>query len=399
MRILFYKQRFGWPRSSGHDVHTYNMMRAMDSLGAKVGLVTRFESADDALRGIDLELRVVLEAQGNGPHRPISLNRMEERFRSYWGIEQNHIASFADHIRRFRPDTVVVSGLDVLPMLAAAEGPMRVWYAADEWFWHHASQVRLNQPATWSEIRAALVKGLYERAYRRRIDEAWVVTDADARAFRVVTGVRTIRVLPNGVDSGWYAAIANPGRGDTAVFWGRLDFGPNIQALEWFCTEVWPAIMRLRPQAQFTIIGFNPSPAVETLARQPGISLRPDVPDVREEVGEHAVVVLPFVSGGGIKNKLLEAAAMARPLVCSRRALLGLKGDVPIRAAGTPAEWVSAITELWDSPMLRSTYGSLLRTWVERDHTWDAVASAALRGLEQRATRLDASRGRGPTSR
>jgi glycosyltransferase involved in cell wall biosynthesis len=257
-----------------------------------------------------------------------------------------------------------------------------VWYAADEWFWHHASQVKISDTRTWSEVRPAILKGLYERAYRRRIDRVWVVTDADARAMRWVAGVPHVDVLPNGVDLDWYRPIGEAGSPDSAVFWGRLDFGPNVQALEWFCQHVWPRVRERRRDARFTIIGFNPTEPVTKLARVPGVSLQPDVPDMRTEVGRHGVVVLPFVSGGGIKNKLLEAAAMARPIVCTARACLGLTGDPPLIVAGTPGDWVQVLTGLWRDDAHRLERGRALRTWVESHHTWDGVAGRALRELE-----------------
>ena len=76
---------------------------------------------------------------------------MQERFRSYWGIEPARIRAVADAARACDADAVVVVGLNVLPYLAGVQGPLRVWYAADEWAWHHLSQVRVLRPSTWGE--------------------------------------------------------------------------------------------------------------------------------------------------------------------------------------------------------------------------------------------------------
>jgi polysaccharide biosynthesis protein PslH len=379
MRVLFYKHDFVWPRASGHDVHTYNMMRAMQHLGTRVGLVTRSAAPDVALDGIEFDLR---EQLGHDSGRAVQLTRLQERFRAYWGVPTAHISSFAAIARRFRADVAVVSGLDVLPLLGGIEQAARVWYAADEWFWHHISQVSVRDRRSWSEVRPALTKGLYERAYGRCVDRAWVVTDADARAMRLVAGIQGIDVLPNGVDGDWYRPVPNAGRSGTAVFWGRLDFGPNVQGLEWFCSAVWPLVRRQHPNAQFTIIGFNPSAAVQALGAQPGVVLKPNVPDIRTEVGDHAVVVLPFVSGGGIKNKLLEAAAMGRASIGTRRACLGLVGNPPLVIADRPQEWAEALTRLWNDADERVRVGQRLRSWVEAHHSWDTVAQRALAGVQ-----------------
>lgn len=387
MRLLFYKEAFAWPRSSGHDVHTFNMMRAMARLGARVGLVTRRPSPPPALDGATLDLNVALDDVELRPVAASGLSGLQERFRSYWGVDSRHIATCADIARQFRADVVVVSGLDVLPMLGGIASAARVWYAADEWFWHHVSQIKATERASWSNARTAVVKGLYERAYASCIDRAWVVSAADERAMRWVAGVRNVDVVPNGVDFDYYQpAPGEEEQGDTAVFWGRLDFGPNIQALQWFCRHVWPAVVARRPAARFTILGFNPGPEVRELASWPGIILKPDLPDLRREVGRHAVVVLPFVSGGGIKNKLLEAAAMGKPIVCSRRTRRGLNGAPPLVDAAGPDEWRAAICRLWDRADERHAAGTRVRRWVVAEHGWERPARQALEALQAGAS-------------
>src|SRR5262249_12513757 len=150
---------------------------------------------------------------------------------------------------------------------------------------------------------------------------------ADRRAMRWVAGVRRLDVVPNGVDADHFCPLEVAAEPASCTFWGRLDFGPNVQALEWFCRKVWPEIRRRRPDARFVVYGFQPTAPVLALTGRDGIELIPDLPDLRGEVARHAVVVLPFVSGGGIKNKLLEAASMGKAILCSPRACTGLSGD------------------------------------------------------------------------
>jgi glycosyltransferase involved in cell wall biosynthesis len=138
------------------------------------------------------------------------------------------------------------------------------------------------------------------------------------------------------------------------------------------------------PAARFAVFGFNPTPAVRALAAAPGVELYPDLPDLRAEVSRRQVVVLPFVSGGGIKNKLLEAAALGMPIVCTRKALSGTKGNPSVRVAHSPAEWGTALTNLWADDAARRSLGAEARQWVLEHHTWDAAARVAEAGLLRR---------------
>ncbi len=385
LRWLFVKDRFAWPRSSGHDVHTFGMMQALAGLGHAVSVCTVDPAPEPALAGIEFAARYCL-SEGNpavptAEDVPLILAKGQEKFRNYWGIPIERVRQVAAAAADCRADVVVVSGLNVLPYLGAVTGRARVWYAADEWVWHHLSLVKLFRRSTWSELKPAIVKGLYERAYRSLLDRVWVVTESDARAFRWFAGISQTDVLPNGVDAEHYAPEAVPQIENSCVFWGRLDFGPNVQALDWFVRHVWPQVRRQVPDARFRIFGFQPTPPVLALAGRNGIDLTADVPDVRPLVRECQVVVLPFVSGGGIKNKLLEAAALGMPILGTPRAGLGLNGTPPIVQTTRPAEFARELVRLWGAPAERSKLGTAVRDWVVRSHTWDAVARTAAAGL------------------
>jgi polysaccharide biosynthesis protein PslH len=386
MRLLFFKEAFAWPRSKGHDVHCFNMMKALEDLGHQVSLVTLTPPPPESVQGLRLAMcRVLRTAENHNGETLLSLTRFQERFRSYWGIEKALIQDVAQAARDFEADAVVVVGLGVLPYLAGVEGALRVWYAADEWAWHHLSQVRPLSPSTWSEIRAGLVKGLYERAYAPLLDRVWVVTEVDRRAMRWVARARAIDVIPNGVDGEHYRPQEQPQIERSCVFWGRLDFGPNIQALEWFCKRVWPSVRSAAPDAQFTIYGFNPTAQVLAFADGAGVTIIGDLPDLRTEVDRHQVVVLPFVSGGGIKNKLLEAASLGKAIVCSPQACGGLRvpPTPPFLKVRDSAQWAQAIQSLWADSQRRQFLGREARRWVLEHHTWEAAARDAVAGLSE----------------
>lgn len=382
-RLLFYKRSIVWPFESGHDIHTFHMMRSLGQAGARIGLVTLHRPAPEVLAGLPLDFEATFgrARDRSGANRP-HLGWLEERFRSYWGVSREDIEDLRDSAAAFRADAVIVSGLEVLPMLAGIDAAVRIWYAADEWVLHHMSQVRMMDRSSWSNLGKAGVKGIYERAFRRRLERAWAVSDADRLALRWVAGVANVDVLPNGIDGQHYQPLDAPESPATAVFWGRLDFDPNIQALEWFCTRVWPGVLRTREDARFTIIGFKPSPRVEALAKLKGVRILPDLPDLRSEVARHAVVVLPFVSGGGIKNKLLEAAAMGKAVLGTRLALGGTREGAPLWSSDDPRAWPGLLKQLWAEPETRRRLGAQARDWVIRAHTWEAAAQQALAGIE-----------------
>jgi len=383
LKLLFVKHTLGFPRAAGHDIRCYEMLRAFQQLGHRIGLATVVPSLPAAIEGVQLDFSAHLTGPDaaaigvNGRHPPTFL---QSRFASYWGIDPGAIARVGLAARAFGADVVIGVGLDALPYLVPVDRAARVWYAGDEWVSHHLSLVRFSAPATWSEIGPALVKGLYERAHASVVDRVWVVAEHEVRPMHGYGAMKHVDVVTNGVDVDYYHPMAAEEIPRSAIFWGRLDFGPNLQALQWMRRDVWPLVRRRMPDAMFTIMGFRPGPEVRALAGD-GVQIAADVADIRPEAARHAVAALPFWSGGGIKNKLLEALAMGKAVVSTTQACRGLRGQPPLRTAGTPREWADALCHLWENADERSRLAADARAWIVQHHTWRAAALDALSHL------------------
>lgn len=348
------------------------MMRALTRLGHEVHLLTSDRASDAATEGAGLAQVHCFEDLEEASTQVPGLSYLQRKFQSYWGIHGEKINQVGALAKRLGCDGVVPVGLEVLPYLAAVEGAKRIWYAADEWLYHHLTLMFLNRPSSWSNFKPALVKGLYEFAYSGVTDRVWVVSKADAKAVRwVMPGVKA-DVIPNGVDTDHFHPFEIERIPKSCTMWGRLDFEPNIDAVRWFSTKVWPELKRQNPDASFDVFGFQPSAEVMGLSRQESFNVIPDLPDLREAVSKREIVVLPFVSGAGIKNKFLEAAAMGKAIIASPRALNGmsLPSEAPVCVANTPEDWIAAAAQLWNDPDEANRLGKLAREWVSKEFSW-----------------------------
>jgi glycosyltransferase involved in cell wall biosynthesis len=365
------------------------MMRGLAALGHDVHFVANVRPSAASTAGLGLATCDVLQRFDAECVRQFSPPALQARFFGYWGTPTRHAAALAVAADQLDADVVVAVGLDAPLYLSAIEGAERVWYAADEWVIHHLSQVDPWRAGTWHNVRDAAIKGLYERAFAPTIDRVWVVSEPDRRAARWIAGIRLVDVVPNGVDADHFLPQNVVETPETAVFWGRLDFGPNIQALQWFIRDVWPAVRKRRPSATVSVLGFRASDDVRRLTDAPGVRLVPDLADIRAEICRHQVAIVPMVSGAGIKNKLLEAASLARPIVCTSRATLGLtiEGASPLVVRDGAEPWADALDELWSTPAKRMALGRAGREWARSSHTWTQAASLALSALASDARR------------
>jgi glycosyltransferase involved in cell wall biosynthesis len=108
------------------------------------------------------------------------------------------------------------------------------------------------------------------------------------------------------------------------VFTGAMDYWPNVDAVSWFVENVLPTLRRQHPHIVLTIVGGNPSSKVQRLAQHAGVTVTGRVPDVRPYLKHAIAAVAPMRIARGVQNKVLEAMAMARPVLVSAKGLEGI---------------------------------------------------------------------------
>src|SRR5262245_57853725 len=139
MHVLFVKPSLNWPRTTGHDVYCYYMMKGLFDLGVRLSFATVDKLDARAIEGIGLTLCGPLSEWARSSGRRATLTSLQERFRWFWGISRADIASVRSIAAKCQADVVVAFGLSALPFLAGVDRAVRVWAMADEWVYHHLS--------------------------------------------------------------------------------------------------------------------------------------------------------------------------------------------------------------------------------------------------------------------
>jgi len=205
--------------------------------------------------------------------------------------------------------------------------------------------------------------------------EADALADAEAGVADGAGGAGVLAV-GNGVDLDYFTPPAEAAgeAGPSVVFTGTMDYRPNAEGVCRFVRDVWPGVRAGRPEATFAIVGRSPTRAVRALAAVPGVRVTGAVPDVRPFLSAAAVAVAPLQIARGLQNKVLEAMAMARPVVATPAALEGLDVRIgrDVLAAEMPEAWRAALTDLLADPGRRDALGQRARRCVETHYTWAA---------------------------
>jgi sugar transferase (PEP-CTERM/EpsH1 system associated) len=219
----------------------------------------------------------------------------------------------------------------------------------------------------------------YERKIAREFDTTLFVSEPEAVLFRQLApeSAQRIGFFNNGVDTEYFVPDTNypnpyPSAQKVIAFAGAMDYWPNIDAVQWFASEILPAVLAAEPAAAFYIVGARPSTAVQQLAALPNVFVTGTVPDVRPFVAHAALSVAPLRIARGIQNKVLEAMSLAKTVIVSPQALEGIEA-VPGRElmlAGDARQFAAAVLHALAQP--DPAMGAAARRKVETRYGWAA---------------------------
>ncbi|MFN3337616.1 MAG: glycosyltransferase, partial [Thermomicrobium sp.] len=167
---------------------------------------------------------------------------------------------------------------------------------------------------------------------------------------------------------------------DHVLFVGSFRYWPNVDGIRWFTEQVWPRIVRCRPAARLSLVGFDPPAEVRRLGKLPGVVVVGTVPDVRPWLARASVVVVPLRAGSGTRLKLLEALAVGKAVVSTRLGAEGVECEHGrhLLLADEPQEFAECVLSLLASPEQRLALGRAGRRLIMEEYAWERIAEKLL---------------------
>lgn len=228
-------------------------------------------------------------------------------------------------------------------------------------------------PMRWMMRREARLLRAFERDVAARVAASLFVSDAEAALFRAGGARGRVLAVENGIDSATFDPVTvRPVEtaGPIVLFTGQMDYRPNIDAVTWFARDILP-ILRRRHPVRFAIVGRAPTAVVQALESD-DVIVTGAVDDVRGWLAAADVCVAPLKLARGIQNKVLEAMAMARPVVASAAAAEGIDHAGTIHVADDARAFADRIADLLDDPAAAAALGTAARARVIARYGWDA---------------------------
>jgi sugar transferase (PEP-CTERM/EpsH1 system associated) len=378
MRIFFVCRRVPFPPDRGDKIATFNEIRHL-ATQHEVHVFCLGDGAQDLdnipglwryaksvtavpVNGLTIKLRA-LKALLVG--EPLSVTALSEA-KLHAAIQQK--------FDELHPDLIIVYSCNVAQFAEHFPHVPRIMQFGD------LDSLKWRQYAACSRIPLKWIYAIEERrllAYERHIartfSHALVHTDDEKRDFeRLIPGV-PVGLVGNGVDLDYFCATGETKQPASIVFTGVMDYRPNVDAVVWFCNEILPVVQAAIPDANFTICGSRPVPAVQSLARRKGVTVTGGVPDTRPYLDRAEIFVAPLRMARGVQNKVLEALAMGLPCVCSVAARSGtvIPDGQGILATDSPGEFAGHVIRLLRDSQWRAELARKARAAAEANYRWE----------------------------
>jgi glycosyltransferase involved in cell wall biosynthesis len=220
----------------------------------------------------------------------------------------------------------------------------------------------------------------YESCLLEHFPRVLITSEQDKQALvRLSTSKdadRRFVVLTNGVDLEYFSPHDTPRNEATFVFTGKMSYHANVAASLDLISQVMPHVWARRPDVRLVIAGKDPGAELMALTADRRITITGTVPDLRPYLARATVAVVPMRYGVGIQNKVLEAMAMATPVVSTPQATAALQVQPgrDLLIADTDQAIADSLLALLDDEILRQQIGQSGRLYVETYHDWDTTA-------------------------
>ena len=399
MKILNVAPFHLFPLQAGNQVNTYNLCRYLELCGHEVGYVfidygMQYEKPGD---------RAATWLDYTSVHGALGAN--------FFGVAKKVINRLAKWCGRSEIDPVFLltsKDVELIDKIIKDRG-------YDALIVHYAILGNLPHQIASSNLRTVIFTHDLQFIREARLKSAITGRDANVRALKTeeieltrYQGFDQVLV----VSSFEYDTLLNKGFSPSRLVlagvshdvkdtrgrkkeWDMLFVGsagnwPNVQGFLWFATEILPLIRQVIPNVSCAIAGTVSETLKKENCNMNGIVSLGFVDDISDVYSRSRIVIAPLLTGSGVKVKVVEALAHAKPTITTQIGAEGLNLEVGCHYVGaeTTENWVDAIVELLSCDAKLTSMENEAYEWALNN----ASPRAVWGGVEQRIARKGVSK-------
>jgi glycosyltransferase involved in cell wall biosynthesis len=391
VKILILTNRVPFPPNSGYPIVVYNTIKGLINLNVEVSLFS-INASKHKVDVDDIYDPVFEQINFHSFNIDTEVN--------IWGAFFNIFSNQSYNVSRFYDDDaakllenvlkenefdiIQFEGLFVVPYLDLVKenSKAKLIYRAhniefDVWE-RLAAREQFTPRRKYLEFLSRRLK-VYETEQINRFHQVFAISDPDRQNILRLGCQTRLDVFPVAIDFEKYQVDVKKTSFPTLFHLGAMDWRPNKEGLEWFLDEIWPDIEKLSSELRFYIAGKNMQKQFFDYDSD-NLIVEGEVFDAVEFMNSKAIMIVPLLSGSGMRVKIIEGMAMQKCIIATTMAAEGIKCEhgKDILIADTPDEFYRSILQCITQPNRWREIGKHARKTVERDHDINGNATRML---------------------
>lgn len=381
MKALFLTNRVPFPAKSGYPIVVYNTLKGLLALGVDITLFS-LNPGKYWVDTEDLNDPVFEQIKFHALELDTDVNIWDALCNIFSNQSYNVSRFYSDDAARMLEgilregefDIIQFESLFVVPYLTVVKenSKARLIYRAHNILfnvWERISQSERFRPRRhYLEFLARRLKA-YEAEQINRFHKVFAISEPDRQSILRLGCAIGLEVFPVALDFSHYRVEPSNGTSTTLFHLGSMDWRPNKEGIEWFLNEVWPDIEELNSELRFYIAGKN-MPKHLFNYDSDNVVVEGQVYDAVEFMNSKSIMIVPLLSGTGMRVKILEGMAMNKCIIATTIAAEGIvcEHGKDILIADTPDEFYRCILQCITNPNKWKEIGNNARKTAERHY-------------------------------
>jgi len=391
VKILFITKRIPFPPNSGYPIVVYNTIKGLLQLGADITLFS-LNPLKGHFDAEDISDPVFEQIKFHSVDLDTEVNIWSAFFNIFTNESYNVSRYFTEDaarqlenlLRENTFDIIQFEGLFVVPYLDTVKenSNAKLIYRA------HNIEFTLWERLSLSErflVRRKYLAFLAQRlkAYEtdqiNRFHHIFAISEPDRQSILRFGCKIPMSVFPVALDLEKYKIDKSKTSFPTLFHLGAMDWRPNQEGLEWFLDDIWPDIEKLNKDLRFYIAGKNMQQHFFEYDSD-NLIVEGEVFDAIEFINSKAIMIVPLISGTGMRVKIIEGMAMKKCIIATTTAAEGInyRHGHDILIANTADEFYRSILQCVINPKRWAQIGENARLTVEREHAVQLVSQKML---------------------
>ncbi|MGB3715264.1 MAG: glycosyltransferase family 4 protein [Candidatus Promineifilaceae bacterium] len=285
-----------------------------------------------------------------------------------------------DRLATENPDIIVISQVQNFPLLedVTFKEPVILEQFEVGTIWN-----RVVRPRGYQKITRAMTRSIWSHYLSERLGDIDGISVPSERERDILLGLlsrgdhtgKCVALIPNGIDAEYTVGPSVMKDPATLVYQGSLKFAANLDAMEFFLSEIMPLIQQHSPHIVLRITGRFDGVDLSRIRGNASVELTGYISDVSDTVSAATVCVIPLRFGSGTRIKALESMALGTPVVSTAKGVEGIdvEDGVHLLIADEPDLFASHVIRLLVDADLGRELAKKARQLVLEKYTWSQL--------------------------